>query len=150
MTQSFDLAKFDQTTFTERVTAVDVPELAAFFPDGSQAVWKVRGLTSEEIARARESVERNKIARAELASAQDRGAPEATTAAVKLLLGIIGMEAVPDDHVQHLNTVVMGSVDPVVKLEHVVKLAQAFPIVFTQLYKEIYRLTGLGHEPKKP
>lgn len=145
----FDITKFDQTQFNERTKDIDVPELKSFFPEGEPAVWKVRGLTGEEIARTREAVERNRVARAEIISAQERGASEAVAMAMKTLLGVASLESVPDDHVRHLNTVVMGSLSPKVKLEHAVKLATTFPIVFTQLHNEIYILTGLGHEQKK-
>lgn len=146
----FDISKFDQTQFNERTKDIDVPELRAFFAEGEKPVWKIRGLTGEEIARTREAVERNRIARAEIISAQERGASEAVTMAMKTLLGVGSLDSVPDDHVRHLNTVVLGSIEPKIQLEHAVKLAVTFPIVFTQLHNEIYMITGLGHEPKKP
>ena len=147
---AFDLSKFDQTQFNERVKDIDVPELKVFFADDEKPVWKIRGLTGEEIARTREAVERNRAARAEIISAQERGASEAVMMAMKTLLGVGSLDTVPDDHVRHLNTLVLGSLAPKIQLEHAVKLAVTFPIVFTQLHNEIYVLTGLGHEPKKP
>lgn len=146
----FDISKFDQTQFSERIKEISVPDLAPFFSEGEEPVWKVRGLTAEDIARTREAVERNRVARAEIISAQERGASEAVTTAMKTLLGISSLDTVPDDHVRHLNTVVLGSISPKIQLEHAVKLANVYPIVFTEIYNEIYRLTGLGHEPKKP
>lgn len=147
---AFDLSRFDQTQYNERIEAVKVPELAAFFAEGEAAEWIVRGLTAEEIARTREAVAINKAAREEVSRAQGAGASAATVSAVKTLLGLASTDTVPDEHVQHLNTVTLGSVSPAIKLEHAVKLATVHPIIFTQLYQTIYRLTGAGHEPKKP
>ena len=56
---SFDLERFRGTALAPRQAAVPVPDLAAFFADGTDPVWTVRGLTGEEIARSNESSARS-------------------------------------------------------------------------------------------
>ena len=47
-----DLQKFLGEVFVPREETISVPELAAYFADGSPAEWTVRGLNASELARA--------------------------------------------------------------------------------------------------
>ena len=56
----FDSKKFIKTKFTPRIEEIDVPDLKDFFPAGEKPVWKVRGLTGQELGRANEALDRSK------------------------------------------------------------------------------------------
>ena len=142
----FDAKKFLKTKFTPRTEAVPVPDLAAFFPEGSEALWKVRGLTGQELGRVNEAAERNKTAAAVLEAVVSAGDKE-KTAAIREMLGIA--VNVPPDISRRLALLAAGSVDPPCTEELAVRLCEAFPVEFFQLTQTITRLTGQGHMPGK-
>jgi len=142
---SFDSKKFLKTKFSPRVEGFPVPDLAAFFPDGEEAVWKVRGLNGHEVGRAAEAAERNENMAAILegltAEQKDK------TEAIKGLLGIGGNTT--KDIAKRLEYLVIGSVDPVCTQDLAVRLCETFPIEFYQLTNKITELTGRGYLPGK-
>lgn len=136
----FNLQHFDQADFNAREEDVPVPALAAFFEEGVDPLWRVRGLTHSELAMAEESVGRDKNVQAVIDAMSSTGKEKA--AAIKELLGIA--TDVPRETKKRMEMLVMGSVDPVVELSHAVKLSDAFPIEFGQLTNKILQLTGAG------
>ncbi len=152
----FDISKFTGTTFTPREEDVPVKDLAAFFtgePEKDEhgndkpPVWRVRGLTGAELAKTNEAVQmnRNRVAIAEALAA---GKDQQLTEALRELIG--NGEAVPDDTAKRIEMLTIASVSPECPGNLAVKLAEAFPIEFTQLTNTIMKLTGLGGEPGKP
>lgn len=143
---SFDLQKFQQTHFKPRTAAVPVKDLAAYFAEGMEPVFSVRGLTGTELAQVNEAVTRNRN-RAAIAEGLLSKEQSKQIEAVRDLLGI-GC-AVPDDLARRLEMLVLGSVEPKIDSPTAVRLAEAFPIEFYALTNKITELTGLGSEPGK-
>ncbi len=143
---SFDAKKFLKTKFTPRMEEVPVPDLAAFFPDGAKPVWKVRGLTGQELGRANEAAERNKNIAAIIEGIAS-GAAKEQTDAVKDLLGVGGQA--PQDVAKRLEHLVIGSVDPKCTPDVAVRLCETFPVEFFQITNRIVQLTGQGQMPGK-
>ena len=143
----FDVKKFNKTKFAPRTDEVPVPDLKEFFAEGEKPVWKVRGLTGQELGRANEAAERNKNMVAILAGLASRNEKEITES-VKELLGVAG--STPDDIAKRIEHLVLGSVDPVCSQELAVKLCTVKGIEFYQITNKIYELTGLGQTPGKP
>jgi hypothetical protein len=142
----FDAKKFNKTKFTHRTEDVPVPDLKEFFPEGEPAVWKVRGLTGQELGRANEAADRNKSIAAILAGLTS-GAEKEITEAVKDLVGVGGQT--PADISKRLEHLCLGSVEPVCTHELAVRLCETFPVEFFQITNAIVRLTGQGQMPGK-
>ncbi|MDR5867302.1 hypothetical protein [Halomonas koreensis] len=152
----FDISKFTGATFTPREEDVQVPGLKAFFTGEPEKddkgnpkppVWRVRGLKGAELAKANEAVEMNRN-RSAIAEALASGKDQKITEALRELIG--NGEKVPDDTAKRIEMLTLGSVSPECSGQLAVKLAEAFPIEFTQLTNKIMQLTGLGGEPGKP
>jgi hypothetical protein len=164
----FNAKQYMKTKFQLRTEEVPVPELAVFFctdeelavyprdangypaipaEKRKQAVWKVRGLTGQELGRANEAATRNKQAVAILEALASKSSKETTAAAMEML-GIGA--AAPADVAKRIEHLVVGSVDPVCTQELAVKLCETKPIEFWDLTNAIVKLTGLGQMPGKP
>ena len=142
----FDVKKFNKTKFSHRTEAIPVPDMKDFFPDGEEAVWKVRGLTGQELGRANEAAERSKNMAAILAGLTS-GSGKEITDAVKELVGVGG--STPADIAKRLEHICIGSVDPVCTHDLAVRLCEVFPVEFFQITNAIVRLTGQGQMPGK-
>jgi len=143
---AFDSKRFLKTKFSPRTEEIAVPDLQVFFPEGERAVWKVRGLTGQELGRANEAAEKNRNIAAILEGLASETAKEKADA-VKELLGIGG--TTPQDIAKRLEQLTIGSVDPACSLDLAVRLCEAFPIEFFQLTNKIMELTGRGQLPGK-
>lgn len=143
----FDAKKFSKTKFSPRTEDVPVPDLKEFFAEGEAPVWKIRGLTGQELGQANEAADRNKNMIAILAGLASRSEKEVTNS-VKELLGVGGNT--PDDVAKRIEHLVLGSVDPVCTQELAVRLCTVFPIEFFQITNKIYQITGQGQMPGKP
>ncbi|MCK9362141.1 MAG: hypothetical protein M0P74_00840 [Syntrophales bacterium] len=143
---SFDAKKFLKTKFTLRTDEVAVPALAAFFPEEAKPLWKVRGLTGQELGVANEAPERMRNMAA-IMEGLASGAAKEQADAVKELLGIGG--TTPQDVAKRLEHLVVGSVDPKCTQELAVRLCEVFPVEFFQLTNKIAALTGQGQMPGK-
>jgi len=140
---AFDLQKFSQAAFTAREDTLSVPALQAFFADGEEPRWTVRGLTGAELAAANEAKDKNRNLLA-LTEALVSGGDTEKSAAIK---GILGLgDQVPDEIARRLAMLVSGSVEPKIDHETAVKLAETFPVVFYNLTNRILELTGAGSE----
>lgn len=138
----FNLEKFEAEGFRSREGSVAVPELSAFFAEGVDPVWQIRGLTGSEVAKVRDSVQRAKDLDglvAKLASSSTRDKVDAVMEAFGL-----GISGEADDFVRRLTLLELGSVDPKIKREHAVKVSEVAPLAFYRLTDEIYTLTGRG------
>ena len=142
----FDLKKFQTTSFSPRTEAVAVPDLKAFFPKKEKAVWKVRGLTGQELGIVNETVQRNKKLTAILEGLISNKSTE-NAAAIKKLIGADG--DVVEDVAKRLEIFRLGSVAPEVDMPDAVKFCTVWPIEFAMITTAIYKLTGQGSEAKK-
>lgn len=146
----FDADKFASAAFKRREEDVPVKDLAAWFKgtkDGEAPVWRVRGLTGEELARVNEAQARNRNKSA-IIEALSSDKQEKMTDAIKELIGT--GNSVPDDLARRIEMLTIGSVAPECTHQVAVKLAEAFPVEFYELTTKITQLTGLGSEPGKP
>jgi hypothetical protein len=139
---SFDAKKFKTGKFTTREGSVKVPGLAAFFPEGEEPVWKVRGLTGPELGKINEAVERHKNIMAIVEGLVSTGAKEKAES-VKKLVGL--GDDTPADIVKRLDMLVIASVEPEVDEELAVKFCEKFPVEFFEITNEITKLTGQGY-----
>jgi hypothetical protein len=142
----FDKERFLGAGFIPRTSDLQVPDLAEFFWDGSEAVWKVRGLKGIEVAQANDAVEKYKNVSGLIGKILGGTDKEKIEAAIKAM-GYDG--ATPADVVKRLEYLRVGSVDPVVDWDLASRLCEYFPIEFYQITNEILTLTGRGHVPGK-
>jgi hypothetical protein len=137
----FDLTKFETEQYRHRESVIAVPALAKFFTEGEKAEWKVRGLTGIEIAKVRESKKRAQ----NIEGLIERIASNVLSEKVTAVMDALGIDAdSPDDYVQRLTMLEIGSVSPKIRRPHAVKLADVSPIEFHRLTDEIMNLTGQG------
>lgn len=144
---AFDEKKFMNANFTPRIKDVKVPDLKDFFDAGSEPVFKVRGLTGNELARVHEAVDKHKNIAGLVAGLLSNQSHEKVEA-VRTALGVV--EDVPAEIAKRLEMLVLGCVDPVVSLEAAVRLSETFPVEFYNITTEITRLTGKGQMLGKP
>lgn len=144
-----DINKFLTAKYSARTESVPVPELADYFADGVDPVWTIKGLTSAEVAVTKQAYDRTETARA-LISALANNTEKVK--AVTNALGLTGSD-VPQDVSRRIESLVLGSVDPVIDAggrDFVVRLSEVFPVTFYNLTNKIDALTGQGQEPGKP
>ncbi len=142
----FDTKKFSKTKFVPRVEAVEVPDLRDFFPEGESPIWKVRGLTGQEMGRANEAASRNKNVLAVIAAMVGDEDSEKISALAEML-GTT--DSATEDVAKRIAYLAAGSVDPVCSEDIAVRMCEVFPIEFYQLSTKILQLTGMGQEPGK-
>ena len=143
-----DKEGFLNTTFQPREEGVEVPALAPWFTDlaeGETPSWTVRGLTHQELARAKEAADRSKSVEA-VAQALAGGRGEKVQA-IKDVMGT--GDDVPQDTAKRMEMLQMGSTDPEADLDLALLMAKAFPVEFQQITDTIVRLTGQGQEAVK-
>jgi hypothetical protein len=142
---AFDIEAVKAEVFEDRIIEVRVPDLQPWFGD-SEPVWKVRGLTGDELGRVNEAVERHRAMGAiadGLVSPNERE----RAGAIRQLLGI--SDKTPAGVVRSLEVLVAGSVDPPCDMELAIKLKDNFPIEFQQIVNAILSATGKGRLPGK-
>ncbi|WP_024333120.1 hypothetical protein [Desulfotignum balticum] len=141
----FDAEKFLNTKMQPRTADVPVPGLASWFGEG-EPVFKVRGITGQELGQAKQAV----ATRKDLAALVDGiigGTSKEKAESAKKILGM--GEAVPEQVALRIHIVRLGSVDPDLDEEATVKLCTCYPVEFEVIGKKILELTGQGHEPGK-
>lgn len=140
---SFDLERFRAASLSPREADVRVSDLTHWFGDGADPVWRVRGLTGEEVARANEASARHELvanAVEALSAAARRDGDQVE--ALKTLIGY-GTET-PAELAKRFDHLVFGSVSPKIDREIAVRLFRAYPHVGYHLTNKILELTGLG------
>lgn len=140
----FDLNKFGQADLMMRTSVLDVPTLAVFFGSDESPKWQVTGLSGEQVALVNEAADRNKNMSA-LMTALIGGAAQEKAESIKSLMGVNAKD-VPEDTAKRIEVLMLGSLDPVCDRETAIKLNEFFPMEFTRITNEIYRLTGEGGE----
>lgn len=141
----FDSAQFMKDKFESRTSQIPVPGLADWFGD-DDPLWTVRGQTANEVAFILEAKEKKYKNVDAIIKAIGSNADQIND--LKAAIGV-DYKTTPDEIVKRLEQLVQCSVEPVIKMEVAVKLAQTRPIEFFQLTNEITRLTGLGMDLKK-
>ncbi|SCY44694.1 hypothetical protein [Desulfoluna spongiiphila] len=143
---SFDVKKFKKTKFQTRTEDVPVKDLSAYFEEGENPVWVVRGLTGQELGQTKEAAARNKNFAAILE------AIEASTKNEKVqgLKKALGVDEVPQNIAERIEQLVLGSVEPACDTDLALMLCERFPVEFYTLTNKILELTGKGMEPGKP
>ena len=139
-----DLKKFMAAKFEPRTQAVDVPDLAMWFPEDTPAVITVRGLTGEELARVNEAAAKNRNMAGIVDALASASAPDKAEA-IKEAIGI--SDSVPDDLAKRIEQLVFGCVEPKFDQPAAVKFFQVFPVEGYILSNAIMRLTGQGQQP---
>ena len=141
---AFKTEDFKSALYEPRVGEVPVPELKPFFDNG-KPVWKVKGLTGQEVGRANDAADRNKkISKVVEGVLSDN--PKKIAQAVKQVID----PDTPQDVAKRLEHMILGSVEPICDLELALKICERFPIEFYSITNKILELTGLGHLPGKP
>lgn len=143
---SFDVKAFRKAKFEDRTTRVPVPDLKDWFGEEDEAVFVVRGLTAEELARCNEAASRNKNMAAILEALSSQNQREKVDA-MREMLGV--SETVPNDLAKRLEQMAMGTVDPDLDHELAVKFAETYPVEFYQITNQIMELTGQGRQVAK-
>ena len=142
---SFDFNKYKAEEFTARTADVPVPELADWFE--GEPVWTVRALSAVELAKVRDSVERNgtslKNLIASLIYTTDNGG--AISDIQKKM-----DDQVPSDIVRRYELLMAGSVSPEVKEKgDAIHLGKHHPGTLYEITNKILELTGQGSLPGK-
>jgi len=138
----FDLQKFQGSKFKDRTEEVLVEDLKGFFEAKEKPLWKVRGLTGEELAFARDAEERARSINALVEGL----AGKAAKAKAKVVMDELGLtdEKAPADYIRRLEILKYGSVEPAIDKPTSVRIAENFPTTFYLLTNKILELTGAG------
>jgi len=142
----FDAKRFMSVQFVHREEDVPVPDMKDFFEPDENPVWRVRGLTGQELGLANQAAERNRNMEAIIEGVVSASGAKKSDA-IKNLIG--GRDDTPDDVVKRMEMLVIASVAPECDLQLAVKLCKTFPIEFYQITTAISRLTGMGQTAKK-
>lgn len=142
---AFKIQDFKSAPFEYRVDEVQVPELKPFFENGDDLVWKVRGLTGQELGKANEAADRNRKISSVVEGVLSRSAKKMAQA-VKHVVD----PDTPQDIAKRLEHMITGSVEPECDLELARKICERYPIEFYSITNKILELTGQGQLPGKP
>ncbi len=147
---NFDLDAFRKAKFQAREQEVPLPGLTSggfggYEGEGDDAqpvpvVFKVRGLTADELARADQEADNSKL----LVKVAERLAGSEAEKAQALLDGLGLGDDTPQALAKKLAHVQMAVVEPQLKIQDVVRIADAYPTDFLELSSQIYSLTGQG------
>lgn len=138
---TFDIKKFRSANFSAREKEVPVPQLEQFFNGDSKRVWVVRSLTGEELFAVRQAGEKSRNIEAVI----EKLVSGDTREKIKGALEAIGIsQDLPEDYVRRLEMLCRGSVRPGIEKKDAVRMAESYPMVFTNLTDEIMILTGMG------
>lgn len=141
----FNEKAFQKASFVPRTHKHYVPELKEYF-SGDEIMWEIRGLEGPELFRAKMAVDRDRIITAAVAAMSANGNEQIQAFRELMALG----DGVPEEYSKRIEIVSLGSVNPKVSRETVVKMAKAFPATISTLSDKILELTGLGHQVGKP
>ncbi len=137
---TFDSARFNATEFVPRQDKIAVPQLAAFFAEGEEAVWVVQSLTAEQNAIVNEAASRSQAV-GTLVSAIMNSTMKERASAIQNMLGL--GDSMPEDTVRRIEILVQGSVTPCDR-ETAVNISIRFPEIFYKISNRILELSGEG------
>lgn len=145
-TTGFNVQKFMGEKWLPREQDVRIPELAPFFPEDAEPVFRVRGLTGTELANVQEAAQRNRDVAALVEGVLSPDNAE-RIAALRDVMGI--GDKVPDELAKRMAMVEAGCVSPRLDMPTVVQLFRVLPVDMYNLANTISSLTGAGHVPGK-
>lgn len=140
---SFDINKFQNAKFIERIESVKIEVLKDYFGPKEDPIFKVRNLTGEELGRVNQAIQKHKNTSAILDGLLSNVSKEQIEA-IKQTIG--STDKTPDDIARRIEMLILGSVEPKIDLTLAKRICQFFPIEFYDLTNTITRLTGLGSE----
>lgn len=144
---AFNEKKFMKSNFTPRTKDVKVPDMKDFFDDGSEPVFRVRGLTGQELARVHEAVDKHRNV-AGLIEGLLSGQTQEKIDSIRSALGVT--DDVPAEIARRLEMLSIASIDPKISLEAAVRLCEVYPIEFYSITTAVSELTGKGQIVGKP
>ncbi len=121
---------------------IAVTPLSPYFEDGSDPLFKVRGLTAAELGRSKEAAARQQDKAALVSALMGGNSQEKANALRNLSEG----PEVPDDVAQRQEMLAIGCVEPKLQHSDAVLLSEDFPTEFYLLTNAILRLTGEGRQ----
>lgn len=146
----FDVKAFSKAKLQLREKDVLLTDtlLKDFFGDGEEHVWKVRALTGYELGYINESNNKAKTIADLVGLLASRYSPEIADS----LREVLGLDpkVTPEETSKRLETLVIGSVDPVCTMDLAIKVCHYFAIEFKLLTDWIWLLTGQGSVQGKP
>jgi len=137
----FSPDKFLKSKLEPRTDEVEVTALSAWFDKDEKPLWKVRGLSGEEMTKATEAATKQKNLMA-VVDALSSNVRKDKVDALKDLLGT--NDSTPVELAKRMEQLVYGSIEPEADLQLAVKLAEHFPVEFMLITNKIIELTGLG------
>lgn len=135
---TFKSKEFLAQKFDPREEVVRVPDLADWF-DG-EPVWRVRGLTGQELGKSNIAAEKSREIRAILEGLASKSSKRISEAINDLV-----DPDTPIDIAKRISMLQLGSVDPVCSEQLALKVCKTFPVEFYTLTTKILELTGKGH-----
>lgn len=145
----FDANQYLNTQLEPRTADIDVPALAAYFAEGDEPKWRVRGLSANEMARSKDAQDKQRNGAALITALQGGNKTEK----VRELQSALGYsDDTHADIARRMELLAAGSVDPECPLELAVRLAEKHPVTFYKLTNSILDLSAMGAEEaeKKP
>jgi len=139
--KGFDSNGFARAGFEPRTEKIEIKEFSSFFPEDEKPIFKVRGLTADEVARTNDAAKTNKIAESLLTALTTMNEQDIVSA-LKEQLGY--GEEVNSDIQRRIELIIYGSVEPKLPRELIVKMGEVYPTAFYSLSNKITELTGLG------
>lgn len=143
---TFDMERFAAARFLPREEDVRADELAGYFGAGDDPVFRVRGLTGEEMFRVAEERKSSEL-KAAIADALAGGQSAEVAEALKEAIGL--GQSVPDSMAVAISKVHFGLVEPRLDRDQVVRLFADLPNVAVRLMAAIDKLSGQGPEMGK-
>ncbi len=138
---SFDINRFQQAQLALREKIVPVPELAGFFPESVEPVFRVRALSGEEIFRAADASARDQKI---VAAVQAIGAAAQADKFAEAFRDLLGSNDVPEDMRRRIEHLLAGVVDPKLDRQDVLRLIAFYPTVAGKLHAAILELIAEG------
>lgn len=136
---AFKKTEFLSARLVPREEEIQVPDLAEWFEEGTEAVWKVRGLSGQELGKATAAAEKNREVRAILEGLQSKNSKRIAEA----VRGLVDPDT-PVDVAKRITMLHLGSVEPEGTEELALKMCREFPVEFFSITNKILELTGKG------
>ena len=137
-----DVQAFLRAAVRPRTRSLPAPQaLHQFFESPEKAVFEIKALTGEQLARVRSAVERNR----DMAALVEKifGDRAERMEAIRELVGV-NSESVPEDLARRIAIISEGCISPEVSEQVAVKIFQAVPVFGYSLSDAILNLTGEG------
>jgi predicted butyrate kinase (DUF1464 family) len=137
----WDVKAFEKAKFAPREEDVTLSFVAVHFGMDKDTPFRVRGLSIEEIARAKSDAARANVLTGmleKLTSPSDKDKVDG------ILMALGASNDVPSDVIQKYSNVEYGLVEPKLPRSVIVKMGKYFPAAIMLLNKKIEELTALG------